>query len=143
MAKEYHTLRLLLKKLNEQAVIRNQHKVGAVILDRKGNLLSTGFNSYTKSHPRQYLYNKNFNPTKIFIHAEIDALVRCRGIPHTLVISRIGKDGKVRLAKPCKGCYNAIKDVKIQRVFYTNDNGELVLLDTDVTLDDYSDYQDC
>lgn len=138
--KEYHTLRTLLNKLNNLDDIKGQHKVGAVILDRKNNVLSIGYNSYIKTHPKQYIYNKHINPTRIFLHAEIDALVRCRGEPYTMIVARIGKDSKVRLAKPCKGCFNAIKDTKVKKVFFTNNNGELVLLDTDMSLDNYEEY---
>ena len=138
--KEYNTLRLLLKKLNEQPFIKNYHKVGAIVLDKKGNVLSVGFSSYTKSHPRQYFYNKKINPNKIYLHAEVDALIKCKGEPHTMIIGRVGRDGLVHIARPCKGCYNAIKDVKVKKVYFTNNYGELTLLDTDVKLEDYYDH---
>ncbi len=140
--KEYHTLKLLNQKLSALETTKYQHKIGAIILSKKGNVLSVGFNSYVKTHPRQYHYNRKINPTRVFLHAEIDALVKCRDKPHTMIISRMGKDGKTRLSRPCKGCFNAIKDVGVQKVFFTNDFGELVLLDLDVELDDYCDYHE-
>lgn len=146
--REYNALRHLISKINEHNYdatsytnsSKVKHSIGAMILDRKGSVLSVGFNSYIKTHPMQYTYNKDINPTRIFLHAEIDALVKCRGEPHTLVVARIGKDGKIRLAKPCKGCFNAIKDAKIKKTYFTNNNGELVLLNTDISVDDYEDY---
>lgn len=142
--KEYHTLGILVKRLREQNndIGKYQHNVGAIITDKKGNILSVGNNSYIKTHPKQKKYNLYINPTKIFLHAEIDSLVKCRDEPHTMIICRIGKDGKIRLAKPCKGCYNAIKDVKVKQVYFTNNYGELVLLDTSLSVEDYDDYHD-
>lgn len=138
--KEYHTLKLLNSKIKELDSIKYQHKIGAIVLDKKGNVLSIGFNSYIKTHPKQFHYNRNINPTRIFLHAEIDALVKCRGKPHTMIISRIGKDSSIKLSRPCKGCFNAIKDVGVQKVYFTNNFGELVLLDTDMEVEDYCDY---
>lgn len=142
--KEYHTLKFLVKKLQEQNtdIGKYQHRVGTIITDRKGNILSTGFNSYIKTHPRQKKYNLYINPTKIFLHAEIDSLVKCRGEPHTMIICRIGRDNQIRLAKPCKGCYNAIKDVQVKKVYFTNNFGELTLLNLDIPVDEYDDYHD-
>lgn len=138
--KEYPTLSRLIAKMKDRTTNKAQFNLGAVVVDKRGNPLAYGFNSYSKTHPIQKLYNRNINDEAIFLHAEISALVKCINIPqeaYAMIVARLGKDGKVRLAKPCKGCFAAIKDSKINKVFYTNDRGELVLLDTSISILEY------
>ena len=52
----------------------------ATIYDKRGNILSIGYNSYTKSHPYQAkLAALVDEPYKIYLHAEIQAIVNLRG----------------------------------------------------------------
>ena len=128
---EYHLLIKLIKRLSVRSMNRFEHNVGAIIVDKKGQILSWGFNSYTKTHVKQYLYNKDINSDKIYLHAEISSLVKCSTLDscaHTMIIARLGKDRKVHLAKPCKGCTRAIIDSGLKKVFYTNELGNLELL---------------
>jgi deoxycytidylate deaminase len=37
------------------------------------------------------------------------------------------KDGTLGMAKPCKICLNKIKEYGIKKVFYTNENGEIIM----------------
>jgi len=100
------------------------HRVGCVITNKKGKIISIGFNSETKTHPEQAkfaLMNGEIN--KIFLHAEIHALVRCRDNPYTIHVARLTKGGNVGIAKPCPICQLAIKKAKIKKVIYTNKKG--------------------
>ncbi len=134
---EYSALRLLHKKLIQHKSSVEQAKkffIGAVILDRKGNVVSVGNNSYTKTHPYQKKLSQKIRVKdkehQIYLHAEISALVKCNIKPHTMIIARIGVDNEVfRMAKPCPLCQEALKQSGIKNVFYTNDKGELVLFD--------------
>ena len=136
--REYRYLDILISKMKERTNIDNyQYNIGAIALDKHGTVLSVGFNSYTKTHPLQMLYNKENNPSRLFLHAEIDALVKSKVEPYMLIVCRLSKLGKIRIAKPCSGCYQAIRDYKVKKVFFTNNYKELVLLDTDVDLDTY------
>lgn len=99
-----------------------KHTVTAVIYDKKGNILSIGKNSYVKTHPLQVWYaNKAGEPTKIFLHAEIHAIVRCRTTakPYKIMVFRYGKRGEPRNAKPCRICEQAIKEFGIKIVEHT------------------------
>lgn len=138
--KEYPTLSRLILRMKERNTNNIQFNLGAVVVDKRGNPLAYGFNSYSKTHPIQKLYNKNINDDAIFLHAEISALVKCINVPqeaYGMIVARLGKDGKIKLAKPCRGCFAAIKDSKINKVYYTNDKGELVLLDTSLSVLEY------
>lgn len=99
-----------------------QHNLKAIIYDRKGKILSIGQNSYYKTHPYQARLAKSCNlDHKIYLHAEIAAIIRCEDITkaHRMFISRIDQSGQSRLAKPCPICVKAIEAVGIKRIEYT------------------------
>ena len=99
-----------------------RQNVTALIYDRKGRIISMGKNSYVKTHPLQAKYaNEVGLEHKIFLHAEIDALVRLKDWTraHRMVITRIGKRGDELLAKPCPVCERAIKSAGITEIEHT------------------------
>jgi deoxycytidylate deaminase len=94
--------------------------ITATIYDKKGRLLSTGHNSYIKTHPMQArLAAEIGDPLKTFLHAEIDAIIKCKGKPHKIKIERKNKQGRLGLAKPCPICELAIKRAKIKYIEYS------------------------
>lgn len=97
------------------------YSIKATVYDKRGRILSIGYNSYIKTHPRMYeLANQVNQPYKIFLHAEIAALVKIRsGIPYKILIERYSKDGSPKLAAPCLVCMEAIAQAGIQRIEYT------------------------
>lgn len=102
---------------------KSKQKIKATIYDRKNKILSVGVNSYTKTHPLQAhhatLCGKQH---KIFLHAEIAALVKCKNKkPYRIVIERYNKNGKPMMAKPCEVCQSAIEKAGIKVVDYTKD----------------------
>ena len=100
-----------------------QHKVGAVIV-KGGNILSTGFNSI---RPSKILGTKT-------LHAEAAAvlqLLKQRRL-HDLAgseiyVTRFTRGGRVGMAKPCSACQQLLQSVGIQRVTYTDGNGDTVV----------------
>jgi len=98
-----------------------KYLITAEIYDRKGNLLSIGKNSYTKTHPLQKRYAVKVNqPQKEYLHAEIAALVKCKSEDaYKIVIKRIDKNGNTKLAAPCEVCQLAIKEAGIKVIEYT------------------------
>lgn len=99
------------------------YRIGAVVTDRKGNIISTGWNVRGKTHPTQKKFMDMAKETnKEFLHAEIHALVRTyKGTPHAIYIARVNSSGIVGLAKPCKICAIAIAEAGItnNNIFYT------------------------
>lgn len=96
--------------------------IKAIIYDRKDKVLSVGFNSYIKTHPLQARHaQRNQEPSKIFLHAEIHAIARCRQLDraHRILVTRFDKHGHPQLAKPCKVCQSAIKEAGIKIIDYT------------------------
>lgn len=82
-----------------------------------------GKNSYLKTHPLQAKYAARVGqPKKIFLHAEIDAIIKCEDIhlAHTIIVVRTLKNGTTGLAKPCRICAYAIKhDTPIKNIRHT------------------------
>ena len=100
--------------------VKGKYKVAAVVLDKRGRILSTGTNSYVKTHPIQARFsNMTGSEHRIYLHAEISALVKCRGAGHKIFILRVGTDNQDLPAKPCPICELAIKEYKIKIVEYT------------------------
>ena len=98
-----------------------KHSITAIAYDRKGKLISYGHNSYIKTHPLQASIAASVGlHHKIYLHAEIDAIIRTRGEHiHTLKIFRPGKSGKYLKAAPCPICSHAIKLYGIKHIEHT------------------------
>jgi len=100
---------------------KNKENLKAIIYDRKGKVLSIGQNNYTKSHPLQAKHASIAGlPEKIYLHAEVDAIVRCSDLTkaYRIVVSRVGRKGFLN-AKPCPVCMSAISSTSIQLIEYT------------------------
>ena len=106
---------------------KSRKKVGAVLLN-KNKPVSQGVNQDTKSHPLQAkLADMVGLSEKIYLHAEISALVRCRSDVDTIVVVRLGGHGgdQLRNAKPCPICSLALKEAGIEHIYHTTDEGFL------------------
>lgn len=100
----------------------SHHQVTALIYDRKGRVLSIGQNSYVKTHTLQARHAKKVGyPEKLFLHAEIHAITRCRNLSkaYRIFIARYNKKGEPVIAKPCPVCMSAIRESGIREVEHT------------------------
>lgn len=91
--------------------MKYHHKLKAVIFDKKGNVLSIGENNYLKTHPYMgKLAEKLKMPQKIYLHAEVSAILKCHDLSkaHRILITRLSPGGNLLLAAPCKICQTAI-----------------------------------
>lgn len=101
---------------------RRQFKLKATIYNKKGHVISTGENSYSKTHPLQGKIAKEAGrPDAIFLHAEIAALVKLKdwNKAHKIFIERYSEDGKPLPAKPCEVCTIALQKAGIEIVEHT------------------------
>lgn len=100
----------------------SQQILTAIIYDKRGRVLSIGKNSYTKTHTMMSEMATHVGlPDKIFLHAETDAILKCRNLDnaHKIFVSRLMKDGSYGLAKPCKVCQHAIEKAGIKIIEHT------------------------
>lgn len=95
--------------------------ITAKCYDKRGRLLSTGKNSYKKTHPIQSHFAKIANlPEKIYLHAEVDALLKAGDKKvHKIIVERFDVNGNPANAEPCPVCKAAIKSWGVQYVEYT------------------------
>ena len=101
---------------------RGEFNLTATLYDKRGRILATGTNSYSKSHPLQGKFAVEAGkPDAIFLHAEIDALRKCKdwSLIRKIKIERYDVHGNPRLAKPCRVCQHAIESIGIPEVEYT------------------------
>lgn len=103
----------------------SKKKVGAVLLN-KNKVVTSATNLETKSHPLQARFAERVGlHEKIYLHAEIAALVKCKEECDTIVVARVNPQDKLRMAKPCPICSLALEEAGVKKVHYTTDNGFL------------------
>lgn len=113
------------KILEEESFEKSQQKIVAFILDAKGRILSTGVNSYIKTHPEQAkAAEKTGQDYKVYLHAEIAAATRLHrkqlGKQETIVVIRLNTQNELMTAKPCRICEAVIKlNYGIKNVIHT------------------------
>ncbi|MFZ9354406.1 MAG: cytidine deaminase [Candidatus Nanopelagicales bacterium] len=103
----------------------SKKKVGAILLN-KNKVVMTATNLETKSHPLQASFAFRAGlPEKIYLHAEISALVKCKEECDTIVVARVNNQGKLRIGRPCPICALALKEAGVHNIHYTTDEGFL------------------
>jgi deoxycytidylate deaminase len=98
------------------------HKHAAAIVYRK-QILSLGRNQL-KTHPIMLKYQSD--ETKIYLHAEVDAIVRAINTYGTAILKRcdlyvirLTGGGNIGMSKPCRGCQKAIAAFGIKGVYWS------------------------
>lgn len=103
-----------------------RHSIGAVLVSKNWNILGVGAN-VKKSHPKQAEFARLVGlEHKIFLHAELQCLVNAkhRNLHGSRIfVYREFRDGSLALARPCKICMAALKDVGIRQIYYTTADG--------------------
>ena len=103
----------------------SKKQVGALLLN-KNKVVVAATNLETKSHPLQAKFAERVGlKEKIYLHAEIAALVKCREDVDTIIVARVNPQGKLRMARPCPICELALKEAGITHVHYTTNHGFL------------------
>jgi len=100
----------------------DEFPTGAILV-RGRNIVSTGWNQGSKTHPRQFKMYPHRPGTGL--HAEIHALQGLRPYDVAggdLYICRVKATGAYGLSKPCDKCLEILKDYSIRRVFFSNNS---------------------
>jgi deoxycytidylate deaminase len=99
-----------------------KQRIYAIIVDKKNRILASGKNSYSKSHPLQAYYCELATKEnhKIFVHAELQALVHLKGqVADKIFVARVSKNGTPLPSSPCPICRLAIRDAGIHEIVTT------------------------
>lgn len=98
------------------------HRIGAVLTNKRGHIISVGYNFHKKTHP---IYNK-IAPLKT-LHAEASVILGIRHITDFkdthLFVYRETADGKPAMSRPCVFCMQLIKNYGIKHIWYTTAEG--------------------
>jgi len=102
------------------------YRLGCVVFKGK-RILSCGFNQIRTSNAIPDRFKKFIEA----LHAEQHAIMR---VPNkellngaSLLVIRINRNGKLTNARPCKNCMKTINYFKISNIYYSNENGEIVM----------------
>lgn len=89
-------------------------RVAAIALDKRGRIIYSSVNNYSKTHPAaKRIASKYGVPERDRLHAELRTLLACRGqVVASLVVARVDKKGNVCDGMPCVLCREAIKWVE-------------------------------
>jgi deoxycytidylate deaminase len=103
---------------------KTQQKIVAFVLDEKGRIISTGVNSYIKTHPEQAkAAEKVGEHYKVYLHAEVAACTKIQykklGKQETIVIIRLNNQNEMIAAKPCKICSAIIKKYGFKHIIHS------------------------
>jgi len=118
----------ILKKAIESAERSKMYpyRLGCVVFKGK-RILSCGFNQIRTSNAIPDRFKKFIEA----LHAEQHAIMR---IPNkellngaSLLVIRINRNGKLTNARPCKNCMKTISYFKLSNIYYSNENGEIVM----------------
>ena len=116
----YTMLDLAIKKASQISFKKGEKRLYSIVTDKKGNIVGESANNYCKSHTIQAYYAKRVKlEDKIFLHAEISALIRAKGKGYKISIARVNSKGIPCNAKPCPICEMALKEHGIKQVEYT------------------------
>lgn len=97
-----------------------KQRIYSIIVDKRGRIISSGTNSFTKSHSRQAYYAEKVGQQhKIFLHSEISAIVNCKQQGYAIYTARVDRKGNPLPCAPCEVCQYALKDAKITNIYYT------------------------
>lgn len=103
----------------------------ASFLVHRDKIVSIGINNPSKTHPKNLRFgyrNKRNQPINniIGIHSELAAVIKLgrqdlEGLD--IVNTRIDRNNMLALAKPCVGCQDMLKQLGVNRIFYSTHNG--------------------
>ena len=101
---------------------KKRFNIIATVYDKRGRVLTTGENSYDKTHPLQAKFAVRVGLyDKIYLHSEIAALSKLKKHhkPYRIVVERYKDNGDPALARPCIVCQAAIESHGITLVEWT------------------------
>ena len=110
----------------------SKKRVGSILL-KKRKIIAASCNYDRKTHPLQEKYavlaskihDNDAYSKKLYLHSEINCLIRAREEGDTIVIARVGGHGgnKLRNSRPCPLCTLFLKHNGVTKIHYSTPNG--------------------
>ena len=105
---------------------RKRYEIVATCFDRKGKVLGTGVNDYSRSHPlmKHFAVKAGESEQKDKLHAELSAVLASgRKNIHSIFVQRFHNDGTMAVAAPCPTCQAMLRGFGVKLVRYTHPEG--------------------
>jgi len=105
---------------------RKRYEIVATCFDRKGRVLGTGVNDYSRSHPlaKHFAIVAGESEQKDKVHAELAAVLASgRKNIHSIFVQRFHNNGTMAVAAPCPTCKAMLKGFGVKIVRYTHPEG--------------------
>ena len=110
-------IELARRLLSNQAIKGGQRHCAVAF--RGDRPVAIGYNSYTRTHPVQWAYARRAGRgNRIYIHAEIDAVLRSGGAD-TLVVIRLNKHNNLVNSKPCPICRLFLEQNGVRKLYHS------------------------
>lgn len=106
--------------------MRKKYEIKATTFDKKGKIIATTFNNYSKSNTwqKRLSLESGLSEHRIFLHSEVACILKSKSKKvHTILIERYDSLGKPKVAFPCLSCQLAIKLTGIKKVIFTTEEG--------------------
>ena len=106
--------------------MKRRYEIIATAFDKKGNILGSAVNDYSKSHPLMKLYAEKAGESelKIYKHAELGAILAAGNKQvHRIFVQRFDRNGDYALAAPCPTCLCMLRDFDVKIIQWTNPSG--------------------
>lgn len=92
----------------------------------KQKLVSWGVNSCKKTHPLSLKIGNKWAKIHSELHAITKFPYKVKTLKYAIMVNfRISKAGKLRLAKPCKHCYNLLREFGLRSCYFTRNDGSV------------------
>ena len=96
---------------------------------KRNRIISMGMNSQKTTHTLLKRYNYYMEG----IHSELDCYIKIRWMDINyskcvLINVRINRFGQIKMSKPCSCCLSLIKEIGINTVYYTTNEGDFYKL---------------
>lgn len=119
------------KECAKKSVCHRQH---ACVLFNKNTILSEGYNDY--------IFKRGVNTNNYTIHAEMKAikpekLRKFKSKKFNMLVIRIDKYGNLRNSKPCVDCVKVIKTLPIKKIYYSDDDGNIISISKNALSSDH------
>jgi deoxycytidylate deaminase len=105
---------------------RSMRTSHVAFLIKSGKINKIGWNK-NRTSPKNLEFS--YHPGRVGIHAELDCCLKTGKDDlsgYEMVVLRVNREGQISNSKPCSGCQNVLAQFGIDKIYYSNQFGEIV-----------------